>query len=88
MVHSYRIVVSQQMMSLLGFFFMLIYFFDTNDMEHMRVAARMVSCCKHGGFLRCMKIYIYLSLSQHLMGNGINFINQQHIPKSAFMSVN
>lgn len=63
------------------------------DFFHCYICAYIVPCCKPGGFLRfvnvfvCVCAYKYAHMHiymRHLMENGTNFLNQQHIPKSAF----
>lgn len=88
MVHSQNCDKSTNDVLIRIFLHVDLFLYVTNHTERMHVSAHIVSCCIPGGFLRFMNIYIYIYSDQHLMGNGINFINQQHIPKSAFMSVN
>jgi len=58
--YTRRMAISQQILSLLGFFCVLIYFFVTNRTESRRVSAHIVSDCKPGGFLRFLNRYIYI----------------------------
>lgn len=89
-------LVSQQMMSSLRFFFKLVY---SSLCQFISLLPTIQSTCACGCLLQTWWLpqiceytyYMYTHTDIHtrcLMEDGINFLNQQHIPKSAFMSVN